>query len=519
MAQPNSKFDVVQIEPAATGTRTISKSTAVATLNQLKFIDPAVPSGYVLSQLAGLSTVTGVLTVGMGGGAQYTVIQDAIDAVPDSGADSYVIIIFPGNYTENLLIQKTNVTLLGMGQVVITNVTSDPTVWIQQSTTCVPDNVILQNLCLFQTEDGSDVVFVDGSNTVATGTVTVATAPLIAGDSLTIAGLPLTGIGAARTAGGDNFNALTGTVSTMATELAAAINDTENSFAVSVSAEAVGAVVTLTSVVAGTAGNAITLAVSTDPAGGLVLSGATLTGGGGTGSTVGSNQILIKDCILNAIGVGSSPVHASTVNKVLVKGGTWYGSASTANAVITQTALFSIIGTEWVSDLEVAYDASDTEPLSAGVSDISIQNVPRVGDVLANMVDGGSLVFTQCSSIGDVTMGGNRALYISDSIIEDLVLSDTVSAVFKRVSTGTVTAAAGNVLSENIVVGYSVFVASLTEDVAFYCAMPDASYTVTLDIPVAGVTGQVTARSVTGFTIALSGLITDTVYWSVARTV
>lgn len=519
MAQPNSKFDVVQIEPAATGTRTISRSTAVATLNQLKFTDPAVASGYVLSQLAALHTITGVLTVGVGGGCQYTVIQDAIDAVPDSGADSYAIVIFPGNYTENLLVQKTNLTLLGIGQVVITNVTSDPTVWIQQSTTCIPDNVILQNLTLFQTEDGSDVIFVDGSNTIATGTVTVATAPLIAGDSLTIAGLPLTGVGAARTAGGDNFNALTGTVSTMATEIAAAINDTENSFAVSVSAVAVGAVVTLTSVVAGSAGNAVTLTVSTTPAGGLVLSGATLTGGGGTDSVVGNNQILIQDCILNAIGVGGSPVHAATVNKVWVKGGTWYGSASTANAVITQTALFHIHNTEWVSNLEIAYDDSDTEPLSGGVSDIFVQHVATVGDVLANMVDAGQLELSHCSSVGDVTVGGNRTLNISDSTITDVVLSDTVVATFRRVSTGTVDADAGNVLSESIVVGYSVFVASLTEDVAFYCAMPDAVYTVSLDIPVAGVTGQVTARSITGFTITLSGVITDTVYWSVARAV
>ena len=516
MAQPATKVDTLQIEPGSTGTRTISRSTASATLGNLKFIDPAVPSGYVLSQLAGLHTYTGVLTVGKGGGAQYTVIQDALNAVPDAGTVPYVVLVFPGEYTENLLVQKTNLTLCGMGQVTITNSAASPTLWVQQSATCIPENVTLQNLTLIQTGVGEDVVFVDGSNTIATGTITAVTAPLIAGDSLTIAGLPLTGVGAARTAGGDNFNALTGTVSAMATEIAAAINDTENSFAASVTAVAVGAVVTLTAVTPGTAGNAVTLAVSTTPSGGLTRSGANLTGGGGVSSLVGSEQVLIKDCVLNATGVGGRPVHADTVNNVVVRGGTWFGSASTANCVVTQTAKFQITGTEWVSNLEVGYNSGDPEP-SAGTSEWSVQHCTRVGDVLVNLIGKGSTSLQHLSSCGDVTHGGNRTLLVTDSNITDVVLQDTVAATFRRVTTGTVGSAVGNTLSELVVSGYLVFVATNTGAVTFNCAMPDAIYTVSLDIPVAGVTGQVTARTATGFTITLSGVITDTVYWAINR--
>jgi hypothetical protein len=78
---------------------------------------------------------------------------------------------------------------------------------------------------------------------------------------------------------GATFAGGVGTNSTAATDATAAVNDVANSFAVDVSAVAVGATVNLTAATPGAAGNLITL--STTAAGRFVLSGATLTGGVG----------------------------------------------------------------------------------------------------------------------------------------------------------------------------------------------------------------------------------------------
>lgn len=113
----------------------------------------------------------------------------------------------------------------------------------------------------------------------ATGSVTVSSTPLAAGDSISIGGAPLTGVSGSRTPGSDNFSADPVTASGMANEIVAALNDPANSFAVTVTAVAVGNVVTLLAVVAGLPGNSITLAASTTPPGGLTVSGPFLTGG------------------------------------------------------------------------------------------------------------------------------------------------------------------------------------------------------------------------------------------------
>ena len=110
MAQPPFKTDVLQIEPAATGTRTISRDP---TIGELRFVDPSFPAGVVLADLVGIQTITNTSVVGTGGGAQFTTIQNAIDALPDDGSSTnpYVILLFPGTYNEKLTISKDGVVL------------------------------------------------------------------------------------------------------------------------------------------------------------------------------------------------------------------------------------------------------------------------------------------------------------------------------------------------------------------------------------------------------------------------
>lgn len=118
-----------------------------------------------------------------------------------------------------------------------------------------------------------------GLVTYASGAIMVNTAPLAAGDLVVIGGVPLVGVGGARTPGGNNFNASTGTLAAMAAELSAAINDPANSFTGLVTATALSNVATLTAVDPGITGNTTTLGVATVPAGRLTASGATLAGG------------------------------------------------------------------------------------------------------------------------------------------------------------------------------------------------------------------------------------------------
>lgn len=120
-----------------------------------------------------------------------------------------------------------------------------------------------------------DIVVAAGTDTAATGTVTCATA--IANDTVTVNGLLYTGVAGTKS---DNteFSIDTSDTAT-ATDLAASItNDTRTGTIGDVTAVSAVAVVTMTSDLQGSAGNAVTL-VSSD-GGTLAVSGSgTFTGG------------------------------------------------------------------------------------------------------------------------------------------------------------------------------------------------------------------------------------------------
>jgi hypothetical protein len=86
-----------------------------------------------------------------------------------------------------------------------------------------------------------------------------------AGDILTIEGTALTGNAGPRTPGADNFDATTATtVTDLATEIVAAINDPLNSFAAFVSASNVGGRITLTANSDGAAGTEVNVVITTE---------------------------------------------------------------------------------------------------------------------------------------------------------------------------------------------------------------------------------------------------------------
>lgn len=513
MPQPPFLVDQVQIEPGSIGTRLISRHST----GELKFQDPLAT--LLLSQMAGARNITGVFVVGRGGyGAPYTSIQDALDAVPDSSSsiNPSLVLVYPGTYSENLTIQKDGVSIIGLGEVTVSNTGAADTVTIFSSIASTPKSVTLRNLKIANNSASKFCVNVLGADTFATGSFVINVAPLTVGDTLTIGGVTLTGA-TCGVSGANNFDATLGTTSALAAAIAAAINDPANNFDGLVQATPVGASVNLTAVTAGSAGNAITLAASTTPAGRITPSGATLTGGTAAGSDVALEGLFIEDCTLQATGTAAGQVSADTCNNIYVLGGTFLGSASGTEVVAVNCAKLYISGVEKVFDLDLSYDLGNPQP-SIVTSEYVLSKVSSVGDILSDLVGLGSLEVLLCPSVGDVSITGDRTLEARSSGLGDVTLSDTVAASLVGCTRGSSAVGAGTpTLQESIVSGSESFVASALEVVSFNISQPDASYLVFLDVPTLGVSAAVTARTSSNFTISTSAPYTGVIGFTVVR--
>lgn len=512
MAQPSFKADVLQIEPGASGTRTVSRDSATG---GLLFIDPANPAGLLLSDLTNLGQNDNVTTVGVGAGSQYETIQEALDAAPTTASVDapHVILLVSGVYTEDLTVDKDGLVLAALGYVRIVNATAGPTLTITEGADGVPRFFQIRDITVECTDDGEACVFVDGSNTFATGTATVDATPLVAGDTLVIGGITLTGVAVARTSGGDNFDVTGGTVTAIAAEIAAAINDSANSFAAVCTAEAAVGVVTLTAASAGAGGNATTLVTT---AADITLSGATFAGGGGVDSDVGADEVLLSGCTLLATGVGTRQVLTQTVNNVRVSGGTFAGSSSTSECVIAQTASFKLLGVEWVNDVQAAYDDTDDQP-SVVTSEFEVVNCGRAGDFITNYVGEGSVLFANVPVVGDLTINGDRTFAAVGCEFGDCLIEDTVVARMVNCTRDSLAGVGTPTVAESSLVLSSALVAALSEDVVFTRVQPDAVYAVLVDVPTAGAVANVTAKADTGFTVTFSAAVTGTAFYTVLR--
>lgn len=513
MAQNPTRIDQIDIEPGATGTRRINRASD----GSLQFTDPSVVA--TLLSLVGIRNITGLYIVGTGDGAPYTTIQEALDAIPDTSSptEPSIVLVGPGDYAENLVINKDGVYIFGLGRPRITAAAAGPTISIEDTALSTPENVVLQNLIVRNTTAADVCIAVTGAGTYASGTVTVVTAPLAAADNITIGGTPLTGVSGARTSGNDDFSIDPATPGAMAIEIAAAINDTSNSFAATVEAAASGAVVTVTAVTPGAGGNAITLTVSTTPAGGLTVSGATLTGGGSADSPVALGSVDILDCDLIASGVGGYQIDADTVNHIRVRGGTWQGSASNSLTRIVQCASFLLDDVAWTNDFELAYDDGNDQPADT-TSEYRLTHCGRVRNILSNQVGTGSLLIGDCPEVGTITAGGDRTLAVNHCRTGAVSLADTLAATFAWSTRGTASVASGTpTLAESAFTGSVAFVGSASQAVALQVPAPDAAYAVLVDSPDATAIPQATVKAATGFTLTTGAPITGTVFYSILR--
>ncbi|MFT3787583.1 MAG: pectinesterase family protein [Tepidisphaeraceae bacterium] len=117
-------------------------------------------SGAIILIAASLSSAADLhLTVNAAGGAQFTTVQAAIDAVPTSSTQRYVIDIAPGTYTEIVRVTANKlVTLSGAGatQTIITNnLTANDTPnekWGHATTAVLATNFIASNITFRNTK-------------------------------------------------------------------------------------------------------------------------------------------------------------------------------------------------------------------------------------------------------------------------------------------------------------------------------------------------------------------------------
>lgn len=515
MAQPPYKVDQLQIEAGTTtfGTRIIDRDPVDG---GLRFSDPNVTAS--LAALVGLRNVTGLYLVAQGGdGAPYTTIRDAIDAIPDtsSSTDPSLIVVLGGVYSENLVIDKDGVFIVGLGGVAIINAAADATISIVDAPTTTPRLVRLQGLIIQNTTDAKECVLVEGAGTYASGTVTVNTAPLAAGDTVAVGGVFLVGVNGARTSGSDNFSVDGGTASSIAAEIMLALNDPANSFTSTV-ATYLGSIVTITALTPGAGGNAISLAVNTTPPGGMAASGAFLAGGGSADSEVAYQEVGIIDCDLLASGNGGYQVRADTVNNVRIQGGTWRGSSSTSEVMVTNCAALRVFGVGWTNDFQLLYNTGNDQPARL-TSEYAIQQCGRVGDILSSQTGLGSLSVDQCPVVGNVVQGGDQVLSVSHSSIGALTLAGTVAASLAFSTRGVATTAGGSpTLAESLVVDVAPY-AGVPLIVFFPVAQPDTNYAVLLSPNVLVDTYAVTAKTTASFTIDAAAATPATVDYTVMR--
>lgn len=516
MAQPPFLLDVLQIEPGSGQTITISRNVAD---NTMKFVDAVISGGITLPELVGLRNVTGLFIVGVGGdGSPYTTIQEALDAIPNSSdANSpSLVLVLPGVYQENLSIQKDGVFLIGLGATVLNDGASD-TITISASTDVTPKNVTLSGLTIQNDQVAFACVKIIGADAFASGTVTVNAAPLATGDLVTINGVNLVGTAGNRTSGSDNFSVSGGTVDAIAAEIAAAINDPANSFAGLVTATSALGVVTIEAVTAGSGGNAITLTVTTVPAGNLTASGVTLAGGGSAGNDVALNQVLVQNCVLQATNAGGFQIVSDTANVVRVLGGTFLGSSLTSSCSVSNTAEFRLEGVAWANDVALSYDTGNDQPATLSC-DYVLANVSRIGDTICDLVGLGSLSINGCADCGNLTVDGDQTVTAKSSNFDVVDLSGTIAVTTKGCSRGNLVNSGGTpTLAESMATGSTSFVASVSETVTFTVEQPDNSYRVLLESPDATVTLAVTNKLAASFDIVSSAALTGTVGYTVIR--
>lgn len=182
MPQDPLLTDQIQIEPGSPGTRLINRDTGDGSL---KFYDSIVTAGIKLSELAGLRSISQIYVVGVSGtGAEYTTIQSAVDAVPVTASltDPALILVGPGVYSENVVIEKDGIWLVGLGGAVLDAAVADATITVQSSVSSDPNWCRIENLRIQNSNAGEECILISGGagSVVGSSEISIISCDLVA---------------------------------------------------------------------------------------------------------------------------------------------------------------------------------------------------------------------------------------------------------------------------------------------------------------------------------------------------
>lgn len=392
MAQDPLQLDAIQIEPSSGDTITISRGSGGA----LEFVDAIVTGGIALSRLAGLLGNTNVLVVG--DGAEYSSIQDAIDAVPatSSGSNPHAILVTPGVYTESLTVEKDGISIIGIGNPTISaDVETDDALTLQDSVSTSPKYFSISGCKISCDQDNASCVRIIG----------------------------------------------------------------------------------------------------------------------GAGSSIGEDQIYLKDLQLQASGIGSRPLRAETAGNIIAEGGSW-GEVATTFVEVTQCASLLLKDIRAISDVSISWGFEPAQS-NTTVSSYTLQNISKMGNVLINMTGGATALMWNCPNVGNVTLGGNRASTINSSVIGDLTLNNTVVCTVNGTKTGSLSGDGS--ISISGISGEIAFTAEAVADVVFDVAQVDTDYTICAEVAPDLAIAGIHSKTVNGFRIEFDQARTGNLRWHLLR--
>ena len=237
---------------------------------------------------------------------------------------------------------------------------------------------------------------------------------------------------------------------------------------------------------------------------------------GGAGSDVGQGGIEIIDCNLTN-SAGGKTLWATSMCIASMYRCTMGGNASVATVTDCGAVAFYDMG--GLGGYDLSFDTGGTLPsLTTGDYRIERSDVGPSGldpMVSASVIGGGSFFMVGCLVDGNVAFSGDQSAQVMWSNVSNVTLNNTVAATFVETRHGSVTAAAGATLGENLQQGVASFVADTTKAVVFTAKQPDTAYVISLEPNNHGT--YISARSVSGFTITAGGVTTADVPWTVTR--
>lgn len=200
---------------------------------------------------------------------------------------------------------------------------------------------------------------------------------------------------------------------------------------------------------------------------------------GSLDSTLLQKGLTIKDCSLSAIGIGSYPVKADKVNSIKILGGTWEGGRSDSICSISQVASFQCVGLRSGTDFQLSYDSGSDAPLTK-TSEYIVRSMLKGGDFLVSLLGTGSLAIDR-STIGAISITGDRTLSLSDSQTDNLTVQGTTACSGVSTRHGAISGDATVSLSLSELRGSVDFVTTDSVSVSLPLPYPNSLYMVMID--------------------------------------